>query len=94
MAGSIPDWPKFAKEAFDASKHGGYFECHEVLMRFESDDGTLKDCNSMNRWGDFWESVGIKSKRSFTVAKDGTLKKSMELAGFTNIKEHDYKVSP
>ncbi|RSL77924.1 hypothetical protein CDV31_017298, partial [Fusarium ambrosium] len=91
MVGSITDWDKFAKNAFAALQPGGYFECHELSMSFRSDDKTHENCKSMIRWEGFWKEVGNKSRRSFTVADDGTMEKSMESAGFTAIETRFYK---
>ncbi|RSL79146.1 hypothetical protein CDV31_017231 [Fusarium ambrosium] len=93
MVGSITDWDIFAKNAIAALRPGGYFECHELSMSFRSDDKTHENCESMIRWEGFWTEVGNKSRRSFTVADDGTMEKSMESAGFTDIKTRVYKVS-
>ncbi|KAF4467285.1 mRNA 3 -end-processing YTH1 [Fusarium albosuccineum] len=92
MTGSITDWYDFAKQAFDASKCDGYFECHEISMRFMSDDGTLEGCNVMKQWRDFWVKVGNELNRSFKVAEDGTLSKAMRSAGFADVKTHVYKM--
>lgn len=94
MAGSISDQAKFAKQALEALKPGGYFECHEMSMRFESDDGTVKKGSCMEKCGELWKDAGIKLGRSFTIVEDGTLETSMIAAGFTDIKDDNYKVSP
>ena len=93
MVGSITDWDEFAKNAFAALQPGGYFECHELSMSFRSDDKTHEKCESMRQWEKFWNDVGNKSGRSFTVVEDRRLEKSMQLAGFTGIETRVYKVS-
>lgn len=93
MVGSITDWGGFAKNAFAALQPGGYFECHELSMSFRSDDKTHEKCESMRQWEKFWNDVGNKSGRSFTVVEDKRLEKSMQLAGFTGIETRVYKVS-
>ncbi|RSL38593.1 hypothetical protein CEP51_016900, partial [Fusarium floridanum] len=49
------------------------------------DDESLKDCNSLNEWGEFWKDVGTKLNRPLTIAEDGTVEKAMKRAGFTDI---------
>ncbi|KAJ3455389.1 hypothetical protein MRS44_013989 [Fusarium solani] len=92
MVGSITDWVEFAKKAFAALQPGGYLECHELSMSFRSDDKTHENCESMMRWEGFWNDVGNKSGRSFTVVEDRRLEKSMQLAGFTGIETRVYKM--
>ncbi|RSL40439.1 hypothetical protein CEP54_016119 [Fusarium duplospermum] len=57
-----------------------------------SDDKTHENCGSMMRWEGFWNDVGNNSGRSFTVVEDRRLEKSMQLAGFTDIKTRVYKM--
>ncbi|RSL40218.1 hypothetical protein CEP54_016169 [Fusarium duplospermum] len=57
-----------------------------------SDDKTHEECELIKRWEGFWEGVGDRSGRSFTVVEDGRLEKSMKLAGFTDIKTRIYKM--
>ncbi|RMJ01652.1 hypothetical protein CDV36_015648 [Fusarium kuroshium] len=85
MAGCISNCDAFAKRQFDDLKPGGYLEYKDLSMRFRSDDESLKDCNSLNEWGEFWKDVGTKLNRPLTIAEDGTVEKAMKRAGFTNI---------
>ncbi|RMJ02205.1 hypothetical protein CDV36_015529 [Fusarium kuroshium] len=92
MAGCISNCDAFAKRQFDDLKPGGYLEYKDLSMRFRSDDESLKDCNSLNEWGEFWKDVGTKLNRPLTIAEDGTVEKAMKRAGFTNIKRTQDKV--
>lgn len=92
LSGSIVDWTEFYKRAFTALKPGGYLESFEPSPLMESDDGTIKDSDAMGQWGKLFTEGGIKIGRSFTVVNDGTLRRSMEEAGFVDIQERNIKV--
>lgn len=58
----------------------------------ECDDGTIADTDAMGQWGPLFIAGGDKIGRSFRVAYDGTLRRAMEEAGFTDIQEKQIKV--
>ncbi|KAM5358849.1 hypothetical protein ACJZ2D_014947 [Fusarium nematophilum] len=92
MCGSIKDWSAFFKQASESLKPGGYIESHEVSMRFECDDETIRPGSPQEKWWELFKAAGDKMERSFTIAEDDTLRKSMEENGFTNIKEYPSKI--
>lgn len=48
----------------------------------------------MGQWGKLFIEGSKKLGSSVTVVEDGTQKKAMEEAGFVNVQEFDFKVSP
>lgn len=91
MLGSVPDWAKMFKEAYRVLKPGGWIESHECSANVESDDGTVREGSAMDQWGKiFWEA-GKKMKRNFRVLEENVQVKSMEEAGFTELKVWNLK---
>ncbi|KAH7108932.1 UMTA methyltransferase family protein [Dactylonectria estremocensis] len=91
LSGCISDCYLFVKRQFDNLKRGGWFEYKELSRGFKS-DGSLKDCNWFNEWGNLWKEAGSISKRPFTMAEDGTMEEVMKRAGFENIVVCNYKM--
>ncbi|KAF3918472.1 hypothetical protein ABW21_db0203964 [Orbilia brochopaga] len=85
MVGSIGDWPKLVKQAYDNLVPGGWLESQEVLTHAYCDDGTLPaDCN----WKK-WEKLYVDAARSFGRPIDIALelKGWYEDAGFVDVVE-------
>ena len=49
IGGSLKDWPKFFKQAFEFTAPGGYIELTDALYPFKSDDGSL-DGTAVLKW--------------------------------------------
>ncbi|KAI1251245.1 hypothetical protein MGN70_008309 [Eutypa lata] len=91
LLGSIIDWTTLFKEAYKATKPGGYLESYEAAVTQESDDGSVTPGSAMDQWGKlFWEA-GKKLGRSFRVYEDDLQKKAMEAAGFVDIQVWEFK---
>ncbi|KAJ6259008.1 hypothetical protein Dda_5904 [Drechslerella dactyloides] len=85
MLGSIANWPKLIKQAYENLAPGGWLESQEVLTHAYCDDGTLPpDCN----WKK-WEKLYVDAARSFGRPIDIAmeLKGWYEEAGFVDIVE-------
>ncbi|KAK1638304.1 S-adenosyl-L-methionine-dependent methyltransferase [Colletotrichum phormii] len=52
LSGSVADWGKFFKKAYDHLTPGGYIELFEGHMRPDCDDGTLTSESALMRWVD------------------------------------------
>ncbi|KAF7563705.1 hypothetical protein G7046_g392 [Stylonectria norvegica] len=92
LGGCIVDWAAFFKEAYKATRPGGYLESHEASPVVYSDDGTLPESSAIAQWGPLFIEGGEKIGRSFTIVDDGTQRKAMEDAGFVDIQEKLIKV--
>jgi hypothetical protein len=93
LFGSIKNWDGFFAEAFRVCKPGGWVESHEAASSVTSDDNTVDPNSAMGHWGKFFLEGGKKIGTSFTVVEDGTQRKAMEAAGFTNIQEFEFRAS-
>ena len=52
LAGSIVDWPKLMRQAFQFTKPGGWVEFQDFDMQFYSTDGTFVPGSPPNVWTD------------------------------------------
>jgi len=81
MAGSIRDWPRLIKQAYNALRPGGYLEVIEI-PRFDlmSDDGTYNDRTAL------WRYYGLVNKASEMAGRSLSLEcdfpKIFKEAGF------------
>lgn len=94
LVGSIPDWNALFAEAYAACRPGGWVESIEPSCIVESDHVKMPETAALSQWGRMCVEAGKKMGRTFTVVGEGLQRKGMEAAGFTDIQEFDYKVSP
>lgn len=94
LIGSIPDWNALLAEAYTACRPGGWVETVEPSCIVESDHVELPETSALRQWGRFFAEGGKRLGRTFTVVSEGLQRKAMEVAGFTDIQEFDYKVIP
>ena len=92
LTGSIPDWYSLFKEAFQATKPGGWVESHETSSIIRSDHAIIRDESALGQWGKFSQEGGKMTGRTFRAVEDNLQRKAMEAAGFVNIQEYSYKV--
>ena len=50
MTGSIKDWPRFFKQAYENMTPGGTIELQDIIWPAVCDDGTLPDDSALARW--------------------------------------------
>jgi SAM-dependent methyltransferase len=50
LAGSISDFGKYFRQAYRATRPGGYFECHELTTRISSDYFNVPVESAMREW--------------------------------------------
>lgn len=91
LVGSIEDWSALFKEAYKVLKPGGYLESFEISPMILSDDDTVPETSAIGQWGKFFIEGGRRMGRTFTVLEDNIQRKSMEEAGFVEIKEWNNK---
>lgn len=92
LMGSIPDWDALFAEAYRTLKPGGWIESYEASPIFESDHAEVPEDSALGQWGKFFVEGGKKLGRPFTVVQEGMQRKSLEAAGFVDIKEIPVKV--
>ncbi|KAH7351238.1 S-adenosyl-L-methionine-dependent methyltransferase [Rhexocercosporidium sp. MPI-PUGE-AT-0058] len=85
LLGSVPDWPKFYEKCFKALKPGGWIDCSEPGLYFESFYGTLGEDHPYKLWGTAMLEAGNNAGMTFDVAP--YIKERLERAGFINIVE-------
>lgn len=93
LVGSIADWTELFKEAYAATKPGGWVESFEGSPHMVADDGSVPEKSAISQWGRFFEEGGRAMGRTFMVIGDGIQRRAMEEAGFVDIGEWDFKVS-
>lgn len=93
LVGSIADWTALFKEAYAATKPGGWVESVEGSPHMVADDGSVAEKSAISQWGRFFEEGGRVMGRTFMVIDEGLQRKAMEEAGFVDIGEWDFKVS-
>ena len=50
LCGSIQDWPRFFKQAYDNLTPGGTIELSDIIFPSVCDDGTLPEDSAVCRW--------------------------------------------
>ncbi|KAL5321490.1 hypothetical protein ACEPPN_009449 [Leptodophora sp. 'Broadleaf-Isolate-01'] len=85
LLGSVPEWPKFYDECFKALKPGGWIDCSEPGLYFESFYDTLGEDHPYKLWGTAMLEAGNNAGMSFDVAP--YIKERLEKAGFINVVE-------
>ncbi|KAJ4385517.1 hypothetical protein N0V93_009946 [Gnomoniopsis smithogilvyi] len=91
LVGSIVDWGALFKEAYAATKPGGWVESFEGSPHMVADDGTVGEKSAISQWGRFFEEGGKVMGRTFMVVAEGLQRKAMEEAGFVDIGEWDFQ---
>ncbi|KIL87518.1 hypothetical protein FAVG1_09225 [Fusarium avenaceum] len=95
LFGAITDWTALFKEAYSATKPGGWVESCESEPMTHSDDGTVTNDGS-TVLGGIWDRVFIEGGRitgcSLSVLTEDLQIKGMKEAGFVDIQEAFYKV--
>ncbi|KAI8291168.1 Secondary metabolism regulator LAE1 [Colletotrichum sp. SAR 10_98] len=65
LNGSIADWKKLFKKAYDFTKPGGYFELQDNDFLFASDDGTLSPEKPLAKFSSLVREACVKFGRQF-----------------------------
>ncbi|KAK2686194.1 hypothetical protein QWA68_014609 [Fusarium oxysporum] len=91
LAGSIPDWYQFFREAYKTCKPGGWVESFEPSAIITSDNDTVKETSALGQWGKLFIEGAKKFGMSFSVYEEELQRKAMEAAGFVDIQQYEYK---
>lgn len=91
MGGSIQDWDKLCKQAYDNLKPGGWLELQEPEAWMISDDDSRHRVHSLNQWQTLVNEAARKFGKEIDLAP--TLAQRMKDAGFVDVVEDIHKVS-
>lgn len=91
LCGSVADWPRLYRQAYDALKPGGWFESQEFEADVYSDDGTLALAPHLTGWLEKLNDASDQFGKPLRIAT--SLKTWMEDAGFVDVQERSVKVS-
>ncbi|GME43526.1 methyltransferase domain-containing protein [Neofusicoccum parvum] len=83
MAGSLKDWPRLMRQAFQHTKPGGWVEFQDFEMRFYTNGGEFKPGSPLDKWCD--ELIAGITGAGYDPEPGSKLKKWVEDAGFTNV---------
>ncbi|PYI06762.1 TAM domain methyltransferase [Aspergillus sclerotiicarbonarius CBS 121057] len=89
MGGSIGDWGRLLRQAYDHVKPGGWVECQESETWMQSDDGTCKDAVMVRALQQKLEEGSIKFGKRMNIAPE--VRGYMQRAGFVNVTDDIYK---
>lgn len=90
MCGSIVDWPRLAKQAFDQLKPGGWIEFQEFHLVNYTEDGSLKEDNDVNRLFKLLQEACDRINRPVTIGAD--LERIVQETGFVNGKHQVFQL--
>jgi len=90
LMGAIGDWPRLYKQAYNTLKPGGWIEHMELSVIFDCDDGTLSEDNPLTKWAPIQIEASETMGKSFVVGLH--TKARLQETGFTDIKEHKFKL--
>ncbi|KAK7422755.1 hypothetical protein QQZ08_009380 [Neonectria magnoliae] len=90
MAGSIKDWPRLFKQAYDNLKPGGWVEFQETANTLYSDDGSLTPENPMLQMMEYLLLACDKIGRTMDPAP--YFGQWATEAGFTELREERFKL--
>ncbi|KAI8286351.1 Secondary metabolism regulator LAE1 [Colletotrichum sp. SAR11_57] len=89
LNGSIADWKKLFKKAYDFTKPGGYFELQENDFLFASDDGTLSPEKPLAKFSSLVREACVKFGRQFIDVP--LMEDMMKEVGFQDIALQRFK---
>ena len=89
--GSIKDWPYLYGEAFRCTKPGGYIEHLDFDIQFLSDDGTVKEGDTMYDWSKiFIDAAENITHQTFKIPRMSA--QLIREAGFVDVVEKKFKL--
>lgn len=91
LSGSIADWPKLMRSAYESLKPGGYLEVVDWETETKTDDGSLPSDSNLQKWQDDVNKAASQFGRDMRTALK--LKGWVTDAGFVDVQEEVSKVS-
>ena len=90
LSGSIADWPKLMRSAYESLKPGGYLEVVDWETETKTDDGSLPSDSNLQKWQD--DVNGAASQFGRDMRTTLKLKGWVIDAGFADVQEEVSKV--
>ncbi len=90
MTGSIHDWPRLIRTAYDFTTPGGWVEFQDLDSRYGSDDGSLTPDHAIFKWLDGLNNAADQIQRP--LGPGPSLEGWFRDAGFKNIVHKRYKM--
>ena len=90
LSGSIADWPKLMRSAYESLKPGGYLEVVDWETETKTDDGSLPSDSNLQKWQDDVNGAASQFGRDMKTALK--LKGWVTDAGFVDVQEEVSKV--
>ncbi|KAG0648618.1 Velvet complex subunit LAE1 [Hyphodiscus hymeniophilus] len=91
LMGSIKDWPRLYNQAFCCTKPGGYIEHLDFDIQFTSDDGTVKEGDTMYDWSKiFIDAAEDITHQTFKIPRFSA--QLIKEAGFVDVVEKKFKI--
>ena len=90
LAAAITDWPKLMRQAFDATKPGGWAEIQDFDITYYSEDGSLKPDHEIQKW----ITTLLNASRDFNrdPCPGSSLEGWMKDAGFQDVHHEKFKL--
>jgi trans-aconitate methyltransferase len=92
MAGSITDWPRLFRQAFEHMNPGGWIEIQEYAIQMHVEEGDENMPETIANWLAETDRASKIINKTMNVV--GGLREDVIKAGFTATQEDIYKVSP
>jgi len=92
MGGSIANWPRLFKQAYDHLLPGGWIELSDFEAWASTDDGSLPEDSSYAEFQRRLDEASVKFGKKMNIAPHH--KQALMDAGFHSVVEHIRKVSP
>lgn len=90
MAGSIGNWDRLLRQAYDNLCPGGWLELQEFDVWIYADDGTLANAPFCCQWQQKLDEASTKFGKKMNIAY--RYKSQMEATGFIEVVDDVYKV--
>ncbi|KAK7923003.1 S-adenosyl-L-methionine-dependent methyltransferase [Apiospora marii] len=91
LHGCIKDWDAFFREAYKCCKPGGWVETFHMDLKPQSDDGSVRPGMAMLSMYEHLVDAGRRMGRSMDLLRHQTMVRSMEAAGFVDLRETNIK---
>jgi SAM-dependent methyltransferase len=94
MYGSISDWPKLYRQAYDALMPHGWIENFEFTIHLHSDAAEVREDpdHIFKRWAEVFYEAGDRMNRTLRIGNNSTIKGLLREAGFEDVVQKYYQV--
>ena len=90
LAAAIADWPQLMRQAFENTKPGGWAEFQDFDLTYYSEDGSLKEDQSISKW------ITTLIDAAYGFGRDpcpgSKLEGWMKDAGFENVQHEKFRL--